>query len=136
MRDTLRRTSVRRLVAIWSVYWAGLAVIALGRFAVTAWRLSQTSGNRASINVNMADWVVSITAQLDGATVWSGSAAVSTIALWIVGPPLLTWLVWLSRRGASHSVPDADRPEQVAQLHEEPVGDAAQLLKRERVRLG
>ncbi len=34
----------------------------------------------------------------DGTTAWSGAASLTPIALWIVGPPLLLWLVWFVRR--------------------------------------
>jgi len=56
----------------------------------------------------MANGDLSLTISSDTAH-WVGSASLTSIALWIAGPPLLLWLVWLVTRRAPVATPDPER---------------------------
>lgn len=114
MTEKPRGSSVKRLVAVWVGYWVALGVTTFGSFSVIAWKLSRTSGNRATISAGFDNWVVKISAQLDGATQWAGSASLATIALFVAGPPLVAWLVWLARRRRFDEASPASAPPALA----------------------
>jgi hypothetical protein len=53
---------------------------------------------KGSLNASAGDKGLSLTVIADGGTTWSGTASLTSIAFWVVGPPLLLWLVWFVRR--------------------------------------
>jgi hypothetical protein len=121
MAFSLRRMGVGHLLGTWGAYWVGLAGITLGPFARWAWDLSRIPGAHGSASLSIGDAGVKLLALRDNVTVWSGVAPLLDVALWITGPPLLLWLVWLALRpsqperaslhgsGAPPALPDAMR---------------------------
>lgn len=97
MAWSFRRWRPRHLLLSWLGYWLGLAAVTLGP-AVPA-ILRATSGDaKGSLTGSMGDGGISLTIAEAGATTWSGTASLTATVLWIVGPPLLLWLVWFVRR--------------------------------------
>jgi hypothetical protein len=94
---SLSRWRPRHLLISWLTYWVGLAGVTLGP-AIPAILRATSADGKGSINARYGDNGINVTILADGATAWSGAASLTTIALWIVGPPLLLWLVWFVRR--------------------------------------
>lgn len=98
MALSFRRWGARHLLLAWLVYWALLAVVGLGR-ALLAIR-SATSGpdGHGSVSANFGDGRFQLTVVENGITTYSGSIGLLAAVLWIVGPPLVLWLMWLVTR--------------------------------------
>jgi len=94
---SLSRWRPRHLLFSWLTYWVGLAGVTLGP-AIPAILRATSADGKGSINASYGDTGMNVTVLADGATAWSGAASLTEIALWIVGPPLLLWLVWFARR--------------------------------------
>ncbi|HEV8364413.1 MAG TPA: hypothetical protein VGQ52_12900 [Gemmatimonadaceae bacterium] len=94
---SLSRWRPRHLFLSWLTYWVGLAGLALGP-AIPAILRATSADGQGSINASYGDKGLNVTVLADGATAWSGAASLTAIALWIVGPPLLLWLLWFVRR--------------------------------------
>jgi len=45
---------------------------------------------------------------------WTGSASIMSIVLWLCGPPLLLWLLWLVTRRAPTPAREAERDYRVS----------------------
>lgn len=97
MAWSLRRWRPKQLLLAWAAYWVGLAAVTLGP-AVPAILRATSSDAKGSLTGSVGDQGVSLTVIADGATAWSGVASLTAVVLWIVGPPLLLWLVWFVRR--------------------------------------
>jgi hypothetical protein len=98
MASFLSRWRWRHLAATWVVYWAGLALATLWRPIGIARRLSTLPEGQASMSAELGNGMFSAHMLERDVTVWSGSASVLAIVLWIAGPPLLVWLVWAMSR--------------------------------------
>ncbi len=90
-----RKWGLHHLLGSWVVYWVGLAAVTLGPFAPTAWRISRLQAGRSDISAALGDGRLKLSATVDGATVWAGSAGLGATVAWIVVPPLLLWVMWL-----------------------------------------
>lgn len=97
---SLRRWRPGHLLLAWGAYWVGLALATLGPALPAI--LRATSG-QGSITAGVGDEGVRLVVSEAGRTLWSGTASVSSIALWIAGPPLVLWVVWLARRRAARA---------------------------------
>ena len=97
---SLRRWRPGHLLLSWGTYWVGLALATLGPALPAI--LRATSG-QGSITASAGDQGVRLVVSEAGTTLWSGAASVSSIAFWIVGPPLVLWVVWLARRRAARA---------------------------------
>ncbi len=97
MARSFRRWRPTQLLLAWVAYWLGLGVVTLGP-AVPAILRATGSDAKGSLTASYGDQGVSLTVTADGATAWSGTASLTAIVLWVVGPPLLLWLVWFVRR--------------------------------------
>ncbi|HEY0776503.1 MAG TPA: hypothetical protein VGD56_00930 [Gemmatirosa sp.] len=93
-----RRRSAWPLLAAWLAYWAVLALVVLGGPALRVWRLTHDPALHGSATMHLADNLLTASVIEGGATVWSTSTHLVTIALWIAGPPLLLFLIWLRSR--------------------------------------
>jgi hypothetical protein len=91
----IRRWSLRHLVTASTAYWAALAAVALAPFTIALARLKD---NHGSATGSFGDAGVTLTALKDGATIYTGTASLLQIALWIAVPPLALCLVWLTMR--------------------------------------
>lgn len=101
MPSLFNRRRPGQLLAAWSAYWGVLALVTLGRPLAAIWRLRRgPEDGGSSASVHFDDGLLRATVVDHGTTVWSGSASFATIAMWVVGPPLLLWLLWLARRPA------------------------------------
>jgi hypothetical protein len=106
MAFSIRRLGVGHLLGAWGAYWVGLAGITLAPFARWVWDLNRIPGSHGSVSLSIGDAGVSLIVLKDTVTVWSGTAPLSQVALWIAVPPLLLWLGWLALR-PSRSQEDA-----------------------------
>lgn len=87
----------RQLILACGGYWAALALTVLARPAMTFLRLYHGPRGQLSVSAALGDAALRLSIARDGVTAWTGSARPLTIALWIAGPPLLLWLIWLAR---------------------------------------
>jgi hypothetical protein len=76
---SIRRWQARHLFTAWGLYWAGLLAVAATRPLVEYWRITRLPGGHGTIKYTF-----------DG-----GMLAPS---LWIAGPPLVLFLIWLATR--------------------------------------
>ena len=97
MALALSRWRPRHLLMTWGAYWVALVLVALGPALQALWRLTRP-GEHGSVSAGMDDGLLQLSVTGGGATAWTGSAPLGTLALWIAGPPLLLWLVWLVSR--------------------------------------
>ena len=99
------------LLAGWGAYWVGLVLVTLGEPLGLLWRFSRQSGRHGSVSAGYENGVLQATV-IDGArTAWSGATDPTTLALWLAGPPLLLWVLWLvlrARAGAADAADAAD----------------------------
>ena len=76
---SIRRWQARHLFIAWGVYWAGLLAVVAARPLIEYWRITRLPGGHGTIKYTF-----------DG-----GMLAPS---LWIAGPPLALFLIWLATR--------------------------------------
>jgi hypothetical protein len=111
--DWLTKWRARHLLAAWGVYWLTLAAVSLGP-ALPAIRRATSGEAPGSVTGAGGDGGLTLTVTEHGTTLWSGSASVLAVVLWIAGPPLLLWLAWLMKRPRLQASPLAVPDEQVA----------------------
>ena len=100
---SLRRWRPGHLLLAWIGYWAGLALVTLGRAIPSILRATGAPEGKGSISAGFQDDVLHLTVTEAGATLWSGTTSISQVALLVVGPPLLLWVAWLVRRRANRN---------------------------------
>jgi hypothetical protein len=98
MLQSLRRWKARHLVAAWAAYWVGLALVKLSDPSRIAWRLTRLPDNHGTISASYDNGVLKILMSQDGSTLYSSAASLATLALWVVGPPIVLFVVWLMIR--------------------------------------
>ena len=104
---SLRRWRPGHLLASWGAYWAGLAGATLGPLALRAYRVTQLPDGHGTISVSFDNGLMVFKVAELGANTFVASMPFSVAIMWIVGPPLALWLLWLavrSRDGATRSV--------------------------------
>jgi threonine/homoserine/homoserine lactone efflux protein len=107
----LSRWKPRHLLAAWSAYWAGLALVTLGPAALAILRVTVPKGAKGSVAANFGDAGLELVVKSAGVTTWFGQASVVSVALWLAAPPLLLWIAWLATRPARrHDAQLDDRP--------------------------
>ena len=99
MAFSLSGWRARHLLGAWALYWVLLVLVKLGSGIVAALRVMNGAQEHGNINVSMNDGTLSSTVVGDGVH-WAGSASLMSIVLWLCGPPLLLWLLWLVTRRA------------------------------------
>ena len=103
---SLSRWRAKHLLGAWVAYWIALFAVTLSPAVVATIRAVSGPAGHGKIDVSSDGG--SLVAHITGDGVaWSGSTSLASIALWIAGPPLLLWLVWLVTRRvpASESEP-------------------------------
>ena len=95
MELSLRRWKPGELLLGWGAYWAGLVGIALGPAIRASWHATRLPEGHGSINASFNNGTLSYEVIAEGAKTFVGTTPLSTAILWIVGPPLVLWLVWL-----------------------------------------
>jgi hypothetical protein len=93
IRSFLRRWRPWHLLLAWCAYWLALIVVKLGPAISVGWRISRPS-HHGSVNVSVANGIVSANLSEDASTVWSGASSLSHIVLLAALPPLLIWMIW------------------------------------------
>ena len=93
----LRRWQAKHLLLAWAVYWVVLALVALRpALSIITRALSGPEGH-GSISADVSNGIANLNVAFEGQR-WTGSTSLTSLALWIAGPPLLLWLVWLVTR--------------------------------------
>ena len=94
---SLSRWRAKHLLGAWVAYWIALFAVTLSPALVATIRAVSGPAGHGKIDVSSDGG--SLVARITGDGVaWSGSTSLASIALWIAGPPLLLWLVWLVTR--------------------------------------
>ncbi len=108
MFSFLRTWKARHLGLAWAGYWAGLVAVKLGPAIVTLWRLTQdASSEQNAVNLGFSNTTLNLSMTDSGTEVYSGSATLTEIGLWIAVPPLLLLVAWLFRRTGDAAVSGA-----------------------------
>jgi hypothetical protein len=94
----LSRWRPRHLLAAWVAYWAALVAITLGGAIRAVLAVTLPANGHGSFSASFGDKGMVLTVIDGAATVWSGTALLSTIALWVALPPLLLWGGWMLSR--------------------------------------
>jgi len=101
MELSIRRWKPGQLLMSWGLYWGGL-VGATSIPAIRAtWRATQLPDGHGSISAGFDNAIASYNVIENGVKTINASAPMSTIVAWVIGPPLLIWLVWLFSRDRS-----------------------------------
>jgi len=95
MELSLRRWKPGQLLLGWAAYWAGLVGVTLSPAIGATWRATHLPEGHGSVSASFGNATLSYTVIEDGVKTWVGTTSVTTALLWVVGPPLLLWLVWL-----------------------------------------
>ena len=101
MLDWIGRWRPHHLLGAWAAYWLGLFAVKLGGAAQAALHVTNLEKPAVgAMSLSFEDDLFTLLMTDTGRTVWQGTAPFSEIALWIAGPPLAIWAVWLlaSRR--------------------------------------
>ena len=75
---SIRRWQARHLFVAWGLYWAGLLAVVASRPLLEYWRLKRSSGH-GTIN-------------------YTFEGDMLAPSLWIAGPPLVLFVIWLATR--------------------------------------
>jgi hypothetical protein len=105
---SLRQWRAKHLLGAWAIYWLALVAVKLGTGLVAALRVMNGPQEHGNINVSMNDGTLSATVVGDGVH-WTGAASTIGIVLWLCGPPLILWVLWLVTRRAPAATPEAER---------------------------
>ena len=104
---SLRQWRPRQLLLAWGGYWAGLAAVTLGPGVRAAWRATRLPDGHGTISASVNEAVVQLSVIEDGVTTWASATPFGTVALWLAGPPLVLWLLWLLMRPRREAMPRA-----------------------------
>ena len=94
----MRRWRARHLLTAWVVYWALLALFALGPAALAFQRASAKPHGKVAVTASYDDGIVRLTVADAASTAWTGAVPFLNAVLWVVGPPLVRWILWLALR--------------------------------------
>jgi hypothetical protein len=106
MALSLSRWRPRHLLLAWVAYWLVLIGAVLRPGLGAALKAVSAPQGHGSIGVGMDNAILRLTVTSDGIS-WIGSASITSIALWIAGPPLVLWVLWMATR--TRSVPARER---------------------------
>ena len=92
MRLALSNWRRRLLLLTCGAYWTALALVLLGPPIIAGWRVARPDAGHGVINASLDGTTLRIAMSSSHTAPWSGSISLWTLALWIVGPPLVLWL--------------------------------------------
>jgi hypothetical protein len=95
---SLRRWKPGQLLLGWVAYWAGLVAVTLTPAIKATMRATQVAKDHGQINAGFNNSMLNYTVLENGVTTYAGTVSVTTLLLWVAGPPLLLWLAWLLMR--------------------------------------
>lgn len=102
--------SVGALVAGWAGYWATLAAVALTPPVALLMKLSKAPPNTSDAAFSFGNTAITATIHSQGQEVWALHTTPLAVALWIAGPPLAMWALWMWRRGHERDSAAASAP--------------------------
>ena len=95
MELSLPRWKPGQLLLGWAAYWTGLVGVTLSPAIAATWRATHLPDGHGSVSASFDNSTLNYTVIEDGVKTWMGTTSMATAVLWVVGPPLLLWLVWL-----------------------------------------
>jgi len=94
---SIGRWKLRHLVLSWAGYWIALGVIALGPAIAAARHAAGLPDNTSDISLGFNNTVFNIVVREYGNVTYAAAPSIGAITFWLVVPPLLLWLFWVSR---------------------------------------
>jgi hypothetical protein len=98
MLGSLRRWRPRHLLTAWILYWIAFGAVGLGPAVPAIMRATRLGNNQGTVSFSLANDLLSLSVLERGVTTWSGSSHLLPLVLWLVVPPVMLWLAWLSTR--------------------------------------
>ena len=98
MELSLRRWKTGQLLLGWGAYWVGLIGIGAGPAIRATWHATHLPDGHGSANANIDNGVLNYEVIAEGVKTFATTVPLSSVFLWLVGPPLLLWAVWLMVR--------------------------------------
>lgn len=95
MELSLRRWKPGQLLASWGAYWAGLVAVGLGPGLLASWRATRLPDGHGTIQAGFDKGMLSLSVLEQGVKTFDATTAFSTAMLWVIGPPLALWVMWL-----------------------------------------
>ena len=108
MNLSLRQWKPGQLLLGWTAYWVGLAGVTLSPAIAATWRATHLPDGHGSVSASFDNTMLTYSVIEDGVKTWVGTTPLSTAMLWVVGPPLLLWLVWLFVRKRPDASPASE----------------------------
>ena len=99
-RCLMSRWKARHLLGAWAVYWIALVLVKLGYGLFADVPRAGRAGGHGKIDVEHERRDIHAPTSSAIGLHWTGSASLMSIVLWLCGPPLLLWLLWLVTRRA------------------------------------
>jgi hypothetical protein len=109
MELSLRRWKPGQLLLSWGAYWVGLVGVSMGPAIRATWRATNLPDQHGTINASFNNGTLSYEVIENGVKTLTMTGQLSTVLMWVVGPPLLMWIVWLlvRERPAAGGQPEA-----------------------------
>lgn len=104
----LRRWQAKHLLLAWVLYWVVLALVALRPALVAVARAMNAPDGHGSISADVTNGIAKLNVAFEGQS-WTGSASLTSLALWIAGPPLMLWIGWFLTRRAPDRARESER---------------------------
>lgn len=131
MFSWLRNWGPGTLAASWTAYWVALGTATLWTPVGQVLRLSKLGEGHSSMTAGFTNALLQLSMREDGNVVYSGSAHMVTIALWVAVPPLLLWVAWLRARPATENATQLLKAQDAQQFGAGDAGFAARPFIRE-----
>ena len=105
MASSLSRWRPRHLLLAWLAYWLILVATVARPPLLAALRALSAPEGHGTMNASMANSMLTVSVKTD-TLAWSGSASLTSLALWITVPPLVLWAVWMATRSRHVAAPE------------------------------
>ena len=101
MKLSLGRWKPGQLLLGWATYWVGLVGVTLSPAIAATWRATHLPDGHGTVSAGFDNANLTYTVIEDGVKTFIGTTPLPSALLWVVGPPLLLWIVWLFVRERS-----------------------------------